>query len=233
MENGAIAIPGAAAGLLLGFWGLRILTSVFPADLLPRQAGIAINSTVLAFVLLLSVLATLLFGALPALHASRADVNDALKETVRSTGGHQTHWRRRALAVSEISIATTEQARASEELAKASEQMGAMTHEAAAPMREQAITSNQILESVSEIENRTAQVARASTEQQGSVEALASRIQRSSDLGNKNSEAIADMSASADEVHAQASSLGDLVGQFETGHAAVADSTRKMSLIHI
>jgi len=129
--------------------------------------------------------------------------------------------------VSEISIATTEQARASEELAKASEQMGAMTHEAAATMREQAITSNQILESVSEIENRTAQVARASTDQQTSVEALASRIQRSSDLGNKNSEAIADMSASADEVHAQASSLGDLVGQFETGHAAVADSSRK------
>ena len=129
--------------------------------------------------------------------------------------------------VSEISIATTEQARASEELAKASEQMGAMTHEAAATMREQAITSNQILESVSEIENRTAQVARASTEQQSSIEALASRIQRSSDLGTKNSEAMGEMSQSADEVHAQAGSLGDLVGQFETGHAAVSGASQK------
>jgi methyl-accepting chemotaxis protein len=121
--------------------------------------------------------------------------------------------------VSEISVATTEQARASEELAKASEQMGAMTHEAAATMREQAITSNQILESVSEIEERTAQVARASTEQQTAIEALGTRVKRSSDLGAKNSEAIAGMGTTADEVHAQAASLGELVGQFQTDSA--------------
>jgi methyl-accepting chemotaxis protein len=122
-----------------------------------------------------------------------------------------------AQLVSEISIATTEQARASEELAKASEQMGAMTHEAAATMREQAITSNQILENVSEIEERTAQVARASTEQQASIEALGSRVQRSSDLGEKNFAAIGGMASSADEVYSQATSLRELVGQFDTG----------------
>ncbi len=129
-----------------------------------------------------------------------------------------------AQLVSEISIATTEQARASEELAKASEQMGAMTHEAAATMREQAITSNQILESVSEIENRTAQVARASTEQQSAIEGLGERIQQSSNLGSQNSEAVAGMAASADEVHSQASTLRQLVGQFQTGQAAVEKS---------
>jgi methyl-accepting chemotaxis protein len=124
-----------------------------------------------------------------------------------------------AQLVSEISIATTEQARASEELAKASEQMGAMTHEAAATMREQTITSNQILESVSEIEQRTAQVARASNEQQAAIEALGSRIQRTSDLGVKNSEAIGAMASSADEVYNQATSLREMVGQFRTGRA--------------
>ncbi|HEY5341680.1 MAG TPA: HAMP domain-containing methyl-accepting chemotaxis protein [Candidatus Aquilonibacter sp.] len=128
-----------------------------------------------------------------------------------------------AQLVSEISVATTEQARASEELAKASEQMGAMTHEAAATMREQAITSNQILESVSEIENRTAHVARASTEQQSSIQALGTRIEQSSDLGDKNSEAIGSMASSADEVHSQASDLHELVGQFQTGQLAFED----------
>jgi methyl-accepting chemotaxis protein len=128
-----------------------------------------------------------------------------------------------AQLVSEISIATTEQARASEELAKASEQMGAMTHEAAATMREQAITSNQILESVSEIENRTAQVARSSTEQQGSIEALGKRIQQSSELGDKNAAAVGSMAQSADEVQSQASSLRELVSQFQTDQAAFAD----------
>src|SRR6185312_2767514 len=121
-----------------------------------------------------------------------------------------------AQLVSEISIATTEQARASEELAKASEQMGAMTHEAAATMREQAITSNQILENVSEIESRTAQVARASTEQQAAIEALGSRVQRSSDLGVKNSEAIGGMAEAADQVYSQATKLREMVGQFRT-----------------
>ncbi|HTX60261.1 MAG TPA: HAMP domain-containing methyl-accepting chemotaxis protein [Verrucomicrobiae bacterium] len=128
-----------------------------------------------------------------------------------------------AQLVSEISIATTEQARASEELAKASEQMGAMTHEAAATMREQAITSNQILENVSEIEQRTAQVARASTEQQAAIEALGSRVQQSTDLGSKNSEAMGGMAASADEVYSQATSLRELVGQFHTGGDALSD----------
>ena len=128
-----------------------------------------------------------------------------------------------AQLVSEISIATTEQARASEELARASEQMGAMTHEAAATMREQAITSNQILESVSEIENRTAQVARASTEQGGSIKALGTRIEQSSELGEKNSEAIGTMATSADDVQSQASELREMVGQFHTGQLAFED----------
>jgi len=124
-----------------------------------------------------------------------------------------------AQLVSEISVATTEQARSSEELAKASEQMGAMTHEAAATMREQAITSNQILESVSEIENRTAQVARASTEQQTAIGALGKRIEQSSEIGDKNSSAVSTMKASADEVQSQANTLRDMVGQFHTGDA--------------
>ncbi len=132
-----------------------------------------------------------------------------------------------AQLVTEISIATTEQARASEELAKASEQMGAMTHEAAATMREQAITSNQILENVSEIESRTAQVARASTEQQSSIEALGSRVRRSTDLGSANATAIASMAASADQVHSQASGLREMVGQFRTGDAALGGDGQK------
>ncbi len=129
-----------------------------------------------------------------------------------------------AQLVSEISVATTEQARASEELARASEQMGAMTHEAAATMREQALTSNQILESVSEIEDRTAQVARSSTEQQTAIQALGTHIQYSTELGNQNSAAIASMTNSADDVQSEATQLKEMVGQFRTGQMALEDS---------
>jgi methyl-accepting chemotaxis protein len=127
-----------------------------------------------------------------------------------------------AQLVSEISVATTEQARASEELAKASEQMGAMTHEAAATMREQAITSNQILESVSEIEQRTGQVASASQEQQVAIESLGQTISHSSTLGRANSGAVTEMAGQAGEVLDEASSLQSLVGQFQVNGKAVA-----------
>ena len=104
--------------------------------------------------------------------------------------------------------------------------MGAMTHEAAATMREQAITSNQILESVSEIENRTAQVARASTEQQGSIKALGTRIEQSSDIGEMNSAAVGTMATSADDVQTQASELREMVGQFQTGQTSIDDGSK-------
>ena len=120
-----------------------------------------------------------------------------------------------AQLVSEISIATTEQARASEELAKASEQMGAMTQEAAATMREQTITSNQILEGVSEIEARTGQVARASIEQQTAIDALGTRVKRSSDLTSENAESVTEMKAISENVQSEATSLRQLVDQFE------------------
>jgi methyl-accepting chemotaxis protein len=130
-----------------------------------------------------------------------------------------------AQLVSEISIATNEQARASEELAKASEQMGAMTHEAAATMREQAITSNQILESVSEIEARTGQVAQASQDQQIAIESLGQTISHTSDLGRANSGAVTEVAGQTAEVLDQASELQGLVGQFQVGNngkAAIA-----------
>lgn len=101
--------------------------------------------------------------------------------------------------------------------------MGAMTHEAAATMREQAITSNQILESVSEIENRTAQVARSSTEQQTAIQALGTRIQQSTDLGSQNSHSVASLTTSAEDVQSEATQLKDMVGQFRTGQAALED----------
>lgn len=122
-----------------------------------------------------------------------------------------------AQLVSEISIATTEQARASEELAKASEQMGAMTHEAAATMREQAITSNQILESVSEIESRTGQVAQASQEQQIAIESLGQTIGRTSELGRANAAAVTEVAGQTADVLTEASSLQEMVGQFQVG----------------
>ncbi len=121
-----------------------------------------------------------------------------------------------AALISEISIATTQQARGSEELAKASEQMGVMTQEAAATMREQSITSNQILSSVSEIERRTGDVAHAAGAQQAAIERLRTRVRRAEELGGQNAEAVAAMASGADDVHVGTGEIKQLAGQFET-----------------
>jgi len=63
---------------------------------------------VLIFTLLVSLLAPLIFGVLPALRVSRADVSSALKEgTARSGSGRRGGRLRGALVVSQISLALT------------------------------------------------------------------------------------------------------------------------------
>ena len=56
---------------------------------------------------------------------------------------------------------------------------------------------------------------------QAAIQALGSRVQRSTDLGVKNSEAIGGMAEAADQVFSQATSLREMVGQFQIGQAAV------------
>jgi methyl-accepting chemotaxis protein len=127
--------------------------------------------------------------------------------------------------VGEITLAAQEQARASQELAKASEQMGAMTHEAAATMREQAITSNHILEGVSEIENRTQHVAMSSSEQQSRAQDLlsigdvrAANIARRADV-------LEALSVQSAEVTGEARKLRETADQFDSRHAVGARET--------
>jgi putative ABC transport system permease protein len=84
-ESVVLSLAGGAAGLLLGSWGVRALMAVAPADL-PRADAVRMDSTVLIFSVLLSVIAGLVFGLAPAVVASRPDLAVFLKD-VRRDGG--------------------------------------------------------------------------------------------------------------------------------------------------
>jgi len=104
-ESTLLSVLGGACGLLLAKWGIDLLTALKPATL-PRLSSIGIDSWVLAFTLGISILTGLVFGLIPALSASRLDVNEALKEGGRSsTGGIRRHRIRSLLVVSEIALA--------------------------------------------------------------------------------------------------------------------------------
>jgi predicted permease len=84
IESLVLALGGGIAGLLIGSWALRVLLSIAPADL-PRVEGLGLNPLVLVFALALSMTTGLLFGVVPALIASRADLGTYLKDGRRGT----------------------------------------------------------------------------------------------------------------------------------------------------
>ena len=102
-ESILLAALGGAVGLLLAIWGVEVLRSFIPADLINLQ-NVNINIPVLAFTFAISIVTGILFGLVPALHASRSDLNDALKEGSRTVGGSRSHRVRNAFVVAEIAL---------------------------------------------------------------------------------------------------------------------------------
>lgn len=73
-----LSSAGAALGLAVAYWGTRLMAAYKPEDVM-RPELIAIDLPVLAFAAGAGVVTTLLFGLAPAITASRADLNTALK----------------------------------------------------------------------------------------------------------------------------------------------------------
>lgn len=76
-EGLLIALLGALAGLLLAIFTLSILQGVLPDSMMP-VGGIAIDGRVLAFTFAASLIASLLFAALPALQVRRVDLRSSI-----------------------------------------------------------------------------------------------------------------------------------------------------------
>ena len=103
-ESLLLAIVAAVAGVALAYWGLRVLVALTPADVV-RLTDTRIDGGVLAFTLAVSVLTSVVFGLVPALHASRIDLAEAVGHGARGTSSSRTVRTRRVLVVAEIALA--------------------------------------------------------------------------------------------------------------------------------
>jgi putative ABC transport system permease protein len=104
-ESMIIASAAGALGTLLAAWGVDALVALSPQKL-PRADEISVNSQVLAFALVVSVLAGLVFGLAPALQAKKLDPTAGLKgEGFRLIGGPGRNRLRNLLVVSETALA--------------------------------------------------------------------------------------------------------------------------------
>jgi predicted permease len=104
-ESVLLGLVGAAAGALLAYWGVHALGSLAPASLTKLHA-IAVDGWVLGFALILSIIASMIFGLAPALLAADANLTSTLKESTSHSGeGGGRRWARAALAVADIALA--------------------------------------------------------------------------------------------------------------------------------
>ncbi len=106
-ESLLLALLGGALGVLPAFWLVDLLKHAAP-DGMPRLDEIGIDGRVLLFSLGVSALTGLLCGLMPALQASRSDLNQALREAGAGDKGSASGGRvRSALVVAEIAISLT------------------------------------------------------------------------------------------------------------------------------
>jgi len=91
-ESLVLSLLGGALGMFFAVWGADLLSAALPATLPMAEAGaeivrpaLHVDAQALGFALLISTVAALIFGLLPALHAAGADLNDALKAGGRTS----------------------------------------------------------------------------------------------------------------------------------------------------
>src|SRR5271170_2094526 len=104
-ESLVLAVCGGVLGIILGAWGISGLGYLIPADAL-QTMGVRMDLSVLLFAAAIIVFVAFAFGLIPALQATRPDLQATLKEGGRSaTSTSAQHRLRGALAIAETALA--------------------------------------------------------------------------------------------------------------------------------
>jgi predicted permease len=101
-ETGLLTLIGGSLGVLLSFWGTRLMRAITEV---PEAENIRLDGRVLLFAAGLSVLTALLFGLAPAIRAARPDLNDALREGESRTSTGKRGRARYLFVISEVALA--------------------------------------------------------------------------------------------------------------------------------
>jgi len=101
-ESLLISILGGTLGLALAKWGVQLLVAISPTSV-PRSKEIDLDARVVLFTLGISILTGIVFGVVPALQASKPDLNEVLKDAGRGSTGRR-HLLRSGLVAAEVAL---------------------------------------------------------------------------------------------------------------------------------
>jgi putative ABC transport system permease protein len=104
-ESVLLSLAGGALGLVLAVWWSDLLVALGKENI-PRALQVGLDWRVLGFTLAVSVLTGVIFGLVPAIHSSKTELTESLKEGGRGSGeGARRNRVRGILVVSELAIA--------------------------------------------------------------------------------------------------------------------------------
>jgi predicted permease len=104
VENGMLALGGLAAALIALPVTMHSIMGFAPKSDLPIGLAVKTDASVIVFTVVVSLVATLLFGLMPALRASRPDVVAALKDESAGSTGSRRAWLRNSLVVAQVAL---------------------------------------------------------------------------------------------------------------------------------
>src|ERR1700683_2391400 len=108
-ESVLLSAVGGVLGLIIGAIGVRALLAVNPGNIPrigPDGSAVSVDWMVMGFTMLLALATGVLFGLVPAMQASRADLNITLKENgARGGSGMRQNKARGLLVMAEMALA--------------------------------------------------------------------------------------------------------------------------------
>jgi predicted permease len=105
VESLLLALAGGAVGVAIAYAGTKALRLLIPPYTIPVETVISVSVPVLFFSLGIAILTALLFGAAPALHATRRDLASGLSSAGKGAGGgFNRGGLRNLLVISEVAL---------------------------------------------------------------------------------------------------------------------------------
>lgn len=102
-ESAVLAVAGAVVGVVLAWWGGRVLSAMRP-DTLARFEEFSIDGPVLLFTVGATAIAALVFGLAPALRAVSSNLADSLRDRGSDAGGVRGNKLRTGLVIGEVAL---------------------------------------------------------------------------------------------------------------------------------